>query len=104
MLSRAGQLTLSRWLKAKLTKWFRAKLSTRDQLISISVLVSISVFVALSTVLHSINSPDNSPSSHSVRWSYLCRFGPFNYMSRYESTLQPLYNPKWLTGLKTPIN
>ena len=31
-----------------------------------SVLVSISVFVALSTVFHSINSPDNSPLSHSV--------------------------------------
>ena len=31
-----------------------------------SVLVSISVFVALSTVFRSINSPDNSPFSHSV--------------------------------------
>ena len=31
-----------------------------------SVLVSISVFVALSTVFHSINSPDNSPFSDSV--------------------------------------
>ena len=31
-----------------------------------SVLVSVSVFVALSTVFHSINSPDNSPLSHSV--------------------------------------
>ena len=31
-----------------------------------SVLVSISVFVALSTVFHSINSPDNSSFSHSV--------------------------------------
>ena len=31
-----------------------------------SVLVSISVFMALSTVFHSINSPDNSPLSHSV--------------------------------------
>ena len=31
-----------------------------------SVLVSISVFIALSTVFHSINSPDNSPLSHSV--------------------------------------
>ena len=31
-----------------------------------SVLVSISVFVALSTVFHSINSPDNFPLSHSV--------------------------------------
>ena len=31
-----------------------------------SVLVNISVFMALSTVFHSINSPDNSPFSHSV--------------------------------------
>ena len=31
-----------------------------------SVLVSISVFMALSTVFHSINSPDNTPFSHSV--------------------------------------
>ena len=33
---------------------------------SYSVLVSISVFMALSSVFHSINSPDNSPLSHSV--------------------------------------
>ena len=33
---------------------------------SYSVLVSISVFMSLSTVFHSINSPDNSPLSHSV--------------------------------------
>ena len=31
-----------------------------------SVLVSVSVFMVLSTVFHSINSPDNSPLSHSV--------------------------------------
>ena len=31
-----------------------------------SLLVSISVFMALSTVFHSINSPDNSLLSHSV--------------------------------------
>ena len=31
-----------------------------------SVLVSVSAFTALSTVFHSINSPDNSPFSHSV--------------------------------------
>ena len=30
------------------------------------VLVSVSVFMALSTVFHSINSPNNSPLSHSV--------------------------------------
>ena len=33
---------------------------------SYSVLVSISVFMALSSVFHSINSPDKSPPSHSV--------------------------------------
>ena len=32
----------------------------------LSVLVSISVFIALSTVFHSINSPEKSPLSHSV--------------------------------------
>ena len=45
-----------------------------------SVLVSVSVFMALSTVFHSINSPDNSRLSHSVlpvlilpHWSFqLC--------------------------------
>ena len=31
-----------------------------------SVLMSICVYMALSTVFHSINSPDNSPFSHSV--------------------------------------
>ena len=30
------------------------------------VLVSVSVFMAFSTVIHSINSPNNSPLSHSV--------------------------------------
>ena len=30
------------------------------------VIVSVSVLMALSTVFHSINSPDNSPLSHSV--------------------------------------
>ena len=30
------------------------------------VLESISIFVALSTVLHSVNSPDGSPLSHSA--------------------------------------
>ena len=31
-----------------------------------SVLLSVSVFMALSTVFHCMNSPDNSPFSHSV--------------------------------------
>ena len=45
-----------------------------------SVLVSIYVFMALSTVFHLINSPDNSPLSHSVLpvlfrpyWSFPCQ-------------------------------
>ena len=36
------------------------------------VLVSVSVFMALSTVFHSINSPNNSPLSHSVLLILLC--------------------------------
>ena len=31
-----------------------------------SILVSITLFIALSTLFHSINSPDNPPLSHSV--------------------------------------
>ena len=58
------------------------------------VLVSVSVFIALSTVFQSINSPDNSPFSHTLFfWSHLCLTGPFNYISLYESLLQPWYNP-----------
>ena len=55
-----------------------------------SVLVSISVFVALSTVFHSINSPDNSPLSHSVLpVLFLPRCSFQLYISLYESLLQP---------------
>ena len=43
-----------------------------------SVLVSVSVLMALSTVFHSINSPDNSPFSYFVLRLYLCLIGPFN--------------------------
>ena len=55
------------------------------------VLVSLFVFKDLSTVFHSMNFPDNSPVSHSVLlvWSYLCLIDPFNYISLYESLLQP---------------
>ena len=69
-----------------------------------SVLVSISLFMVLSTVFHSINSPDNSPLSHSVlpvlflpNWSFQL------YISLYESLPQPWYNPLWLTGLKAQV-
>ena len=54
-----------------------------------SVLVSISVFMALSTVFHSINHRDNSVFLTLFFLSYLCLIGPFNYISVYESLLQP---------------
>ena len=69
-----------------------------------SVLVSISAFMALSTVFHSINSPDNSPLSHSVLLILLCLMVLFNYVSLYESLPQPSFNPLWLTRLKAPTN
>ena len=45
-----------------------------------SVLVSVSVFMALSTVFHSINSPDNSPLSHSI---LLVLFLPYRSFQLY---------------------
>ena len=55
-----------------------------------SVLVSISVFIALSTVFYSINSPDNSPFSHSVLPVLSLPYWFFQlYISFYESLLQP---------------
>ena len=36
--------------------------------------------------------------------SYFYLIGPFNYISPYESLLQPWYYPLWLTGLKAPTN
>ena len=46
--------------------WFISKTQTSRACPLLSVLVSVSVFMALSTVFHSINSPDNPPLSHSV--------------------------------------
>ena len=69
-----------------------------------SVLVSVSAFMALSTVFHSINSPDDCLFSPLFFRSYICLIGPFSYMSLYGSLLQPWYNPLWLTGLKAPTN
>ena len=43
-----------------------------------SALASVSVFKALSTVFHSINSPNNSPLSYSVLPVFFCLIGPFN--------------------------
>ena len=54
-----------------------------------SVLVSISVFMALSTVFHSINSPDNSPFSHTVLPVLSLLYWSFQFMSIYESLFQP---------------
>ena len=42
-----------------------------------SVLVSVSVFMTLSTVFHSMNSPDNSPLSQSVL--------PYRFFQLYNS-------------------
>ena len=70
-----------------------------------SVLVSISVFMALSTVFHFVNCPYNSLCFLTLFYrSCLCLLRPFSYVSLNESLLQLWYNPKWLTGLKTPIN
>ena len=44
-----------------------------------SVLVSVSAFMALSTVFHSINSPDDCLFSPLFFRSYFCFIGPFNY-------------------------
>ena len=70
-----------------------------------SVLVSAFVFMVLSTVFHSINSPNNSPLSHSVP-AVLCLPYWFIklYISLYESLPQPWFNPLWLTWLKAPTN
>ena len=49
------------------TLWFMSDVNQLSLLTPFySVLVSVSVFMALSIVFHSINSPDNSPFSHSV--------------------------------------
>ena len=54
-----------------------------------SVLVSVSVFIDLSTVFHSINSPDNLGFLTLFFQSYFCLISPFNYLSLYESLPEP---------------
>ena len=55
-----------------------------------SVLVSVSVFMALSTVFHSINSPDNSPLSHSVLLVLVLPYWPFQlHVSFMKVSLSP---------------
>ena len=51
------------------------------------VLVYIFVCMTLSTVFNLINSPDNSPLSHSVLPVSFLLNGPFNYVSLDESIL-----------------
>ena len=54
-----------------------------------SDLVSISALMTLSTVFHTIKSPDNSPFSHPVLVVLALPYWSFNYISLYESLLQP---------------
>ena len=48
------------------TLWFMCRACPLLFFFFYSVLVSVSVVVALSTVFHTMNTPDNSPFSHSV--------------------------------------
>ena len=57
--------------------------------------MSISVFKALSTVFHSINSPDNSPLSHFVLPVLFLPYWSFQLCICYESLLRPWHNPLW---------
>ena len=62
--------------------------------LSCSLLVSVFFFfMALSTVFHSINSPNNSPLSHSVLPVFFCLIRSSNYIPLYESLPQPWFNP-----------
>ena len=54
-----------------------------------SVLASISVVMALSTVFHSINSPDNSPLSHSVLPVSLLPYWSFQLRISVKVSLSP---------------
>ena len=67
-----------------------------------SVLVSISVFMALSTVFHSINSPDNSPLSHSVLPVLFLPYWSFQLYMKV--SFSPDVIPGSLTGHKAPTN
>ena len=58
-----------------------------------SVLVTTSVFMALSTVFHSVHSPNDSPFLTLFFRSHFCLIGPFNYISLCDSLLQPWCNP-----------
>ena len=52
-----------------------------------SVLVSVNIFMSLSTVFYSINSPDNSPISHSVLQILILPYWSFQlYVSLLKSS------------------
>ena len=53
------------------------------------VLVSVPVFMALSTVFHSVYSPDNSSLSQSVLPLLFCLIDPFNYNLFMKVSLSP---------------
>ena len=67
-----------------------------------SVLVSISVLLAFLTVFYSINSPENSPPSHSVLISVSLVLSTTYLFIKV--SLQPWCNHLWLTGLEAPTN
>ena len=67
------------------------------------VLVSVSVLMALSTVLHSINSHDHCPPSHSVLLVLCLPYWSFQLFISLRKSPSAL-NPLWATGLKTPNN
>ena len=67
--------------------------------------VAYRLYTALSTVFHSIESPDNSLLSLSVLPVLFLPYLSFQlYIFLCESLLHPRYNPLWLTGLDAPIN
>ena len=52
--------------------------------------VSIYVFMAFSTIFHSINSPDNSPFSHSVRPVLFMSYWSFQLYTSLQKSLSAL--------------
>ena len=67
--------------------------------------VCFSVFMALSTVFHSINSPDNSPFSHSVLPVLSLPHRSFQPIHLFmKVSFSPDMIPSGCLGLKTPIH
>ena len=69
-----------------------------------SVLVSVSVLWPFQLYFIPKILPTTLRSLTLLFRSYFCFIGSFNYISLYESLLQPWYNPLWLTGLKAPTH